>query len=744
MKEPVVTKSIPIDRDVSLLQHCRCKDNCVSEDTCRCADNSTRSWYDQNGILKEGFDYDEPPMIFECNEMCDCNQNSCNNRVVQHGITARLQVYKTYGMGWGAKAAVDIPKGGFVCEYVGELISDAEAEQRENDSYLFDLENREGETFCLDANRYGNVARFINHSCAPNLVPVKVFTSHQDLRFPHIALFASKPIKKGDVLGFDYGEKFWVIKHKFFTCWCGGEKCKYSKHSIGKTLHDYYKKMENAGGKSPDSVSIGSSGGVSGPEEQQKQTGKLKLKLRMEEGKVVKVDDSGLLPGEPKQQNGKRSPKRDELKPKRSGDSGELKPKKSADSKKSPDEFKPKKSSEYKKSPKHSPKHEESASTTTVPLSKTKEEKEENEFREDRKSPIMVIKKSGIVEFKPGSAPTSPSASLDNGILEKILEPAEPLTSTTAEPKSLSKKRRMSTNSKEKVAVASKTVKKSEDEQVLALTASSPTPNATVASEAPKFPAAAAEAAATMAPKLSPKLEVKVALKDIAKDIGSPLLSVSENKADNKTVEKKTDLVEDNAETKTEEHKTEKEPEPPVNEPKEADPPPPAAVVDVAPPPPTPPTPVRMTRTSVAEKNAAPAAGSTMVTKPAVAETSEAVPDTAVAVTPVMRRGRGRPPKQDVKPSPSSPKKAATTSNTSTRKSVAAAAATLAAAESAAAKLVDKPASAATPPPPVLDKKELRVLKNLEIDLKIDSRPSTPGLENGSGRPKRTRKSLAD
>ena len=35
----------------------------------------------------------------------------------------------------------DIPKGSFVCEYVGEIISDSEAETRE-DSYLFDLDNR--------------------------------------------------------------------------------------------------------------------------------------------------------------------------------------------------------------------------------------------------------------------------------------------------------------------------------------------------------------------------------------------------------------------------------------------------------------------------------------------------------------------------------------------------------------------------------------------------------------------------
>lgn len=284
VKNNVVTAPLPIDRNIANLQHCKCKDNCQNEDTCKCSDISVRSWYDQNSVLKEGFDFQEPPMIFECNDMCSCNVNSCNNRVVQHGITARMQVYKTYGMGWGVKSLVDIPKGGFVCEYVGELISDAEAEQRENDSYLFDLENRDGDTFCIDANRFGNVTRFINHSCSPNLVPVKVFTSHQDLRFPHIAMFASKNIKKGDVLGFDYGEKFWVIKHKYFTCWCGLDKCKYSKSAIGKTLEAYYKKNEL--NKSP-------------IEEEQKQTGKLKLKLKMEEGKVVKVDDSGLLPDEP-------------------------------------------------------------------------------------------------------------------------------------------------------------------------------------------------------------------------------------------------------------------------------------------------------------------------------------------------------------------------------------------------------------------------------------------------------------
>ena len=93
------------------------------------------------GRLKDGFEYKEPPMIFECNDRCGCNVSSCHNRVLQHGISVRLQVFRAFGMGWGVRPLSDIPKGSFVCEYVGEIISDSEAETRE-DSYLFDLDNR--------------------------------------------------------------------------------------------------------------------------------------------------------------------------------------------------------------------------------------------------------------------------------------------------------------------------------------------------------------------------------------------------------------------------------------------------------------------------------------------------------------------------------------------------------------------------------------------------------------------------
>ncbi len=60
---------------------------------------------------------------------------------------------------------------------------------------------QDGETYCIDARKYGNIARFINHLCEPNVVPVKVFINHQDLRFPRICFFTSREIKAHEELG---------------------------------------------------------------------------------------------------------------------------------------------------------------------------------------------------------------------------------------------------------------------------------------------------------------------------------------------------------------------------------------------------------------------------------------------------------------------------------------------------------------------------------------------------------------
>ena len=64
-----------------------------------------------------------------------------------------------------------IKKSQFVMEYVGEIITSEEAEQRgkvydkAQQTYLFDLDLANTEaSYTIDAYRYGNVSHFINHS----------------------------------------------------------------------------------------------------------------------------------------------------------------------------------------------------------------------------------------------------------------------------------------------------------------------------------------------------------------------------------------------------------------------------------------------------------------------------------------------------------------------------------------------------------------------------------------------------
>lgn len=241
--ENCVTSNLSIDRRITSLTGCKCEDTCTTG-SCMCSRISLRCWYDSRGKLLPEFNFEDPPMIFECNQTCECNALSCKNRVVQRGLKVKLQVCKTKSKNWGVITLREIPKGTYVCEYIGEIISDCEADTREDDSYLFDLDNRDGESYCIDACKYGNVTRFVNHSCKPNLVPVRIFVGHHDLHFPRIAFFAARDIAPNEELGFDYGEKFWVIKYKNFTCSCEELNCRYSSDTIYDTLEKYKEKLK--------------------------------------------------------------------------------------------------------------------------------------------------------------------------------------------------------------------------------------------------------------------------------------------------------------------------------------------------------------------------------------------------------------------------------------------------------------------------------------------------------------------
>ena len=65
----------------------------------------------------------------------------CKNRVVQKGLKIPLQIFECTekAKGWGVKALAKITKGNFICEYIGEILTDLEADRRTDDSFFFDL-----------------------------------------------------------------------------------------------------------------------------------------------------------------------------------------------------------------------------------------------------------------------------------------------------------------------------------------------------------------------------------------------------------------------------------------------------------------------------------------------------------------------------------------------------------------------------------------------------------------------------
>ena len=227
---PEESNCVSVKRGLSTVRPCKCVGDCRS--ACKCVKLSEKQklWYSEDGRLDISLFEEESPVLYECTPLCTC-WNYCPNRVAQKGIQHPLQVFKTRTKGWGLRTLTTIPMGSFILSYVGELITDEVAEKRNEDTYLFnlDLKTCGDEPNCMDALKYGNCGRFINHSCDPNMKVVKLFTSHRDISFPGLAFFAYKDIEPKEELCFNYGDSFWDVKNKNgMFCKCSSDNCQYS------------------------------------------------------------------------------------------------------------------------------------------------------------------------------------------------------------------------------------------------------------------------------------------------------------------------------------------------------------------------------------------------------------------------------------------------------------------------------------------------------------------------------------
>lgn len=182
--------------------------------------------------------------IKECWRKCGCDMR-CGNRMVQRGITCKLQVFLTHeDKGWGVRALQDLPKGTFICEYVGEVLTNLELYERnlyssgnERHTYPVTLDAdwgsekslKDEEALCLDATLCGNVARFINHRCFDaNVIDIPVEVETPDRHYYHLAFFTSRNVRAFEELTWDYGIDFSDHDHpiKAFKCRCGSRFCR--------------------------------------------------------------------------------------------------------------------------------------------------------------------------------------------------------------------------------------------------------------------------------------------------------------------------------------------------------------------------------------------------------------------------------------------------------------------------------------------------------------------------------------
>lgn len=249
VSKPLVDRSLVVNAE-SLQLGCACVHSTCSSETCDHVylfDNDYEDAKDKYGKPMKGrFPYDdkgriileEGYMVYECNQNCHCSI-SCKNRVLQNGVQVKLEVYKTENKGWAVRACEQILHGTFVCEYIGEVIDEQEATIRrkrygeEGCNYLYEIDAHsndmsrlieEQDPYVIDATTYGNVSRYLNHSCLPNLTNHQVLVESMDCQLAHIGLYASRDIAIGEELTYDYRYK--QLLGAGCPCLCGAPNCR--------------------------------------------------------------------------------------------------------------------------------------------------------------------------------------------------------------------------------------------------------------------------------------------------------------------------------------------------------------------------------------------------------------------------------------------------------------------------------------------------------------------------------------
>ncbi|KAL5112058.1 Histone-lysine N-methyltransferase H3 lysine-36 specific [Taenia crassiceps] len=194
-----------------------------------------------------------------CSVMARNPSGNCGNRNFSSPPTVSLLL--TTNRGVGLKVMQPVAKSALVIEYVGEVISVAEANRRlakgiaacnaaaatTHNSELLPSTHllRFTSNLVIDASRVGNEARFVNHSCEPNAM-CRVYNVDGTLR---LGLFAMRYLEEQEEVTIDYRQAQLLdcyFMNATNVCVCGSETC----DGFVKLPHKFICTEKNRRGKS--------------------------------------------------------------------------------------------------------------------------------------------------------------------------------------------------------------------------------------------------------------------------------------------------------------------------------------------------------------------------------------------------------------------------------------------------------------------------------------------------------------
>lgn len=124
-----------------------------------------------------------------------------------------FRIWPSRIQGYGACATRPIPAGTVVAEYQGERISKAESARRcaAGNPFIFHLNDEVD----IDGSVPENLARFLNHSCAPN--------AEVEWREEGIWIVTVAPVAEGEEITFNY--RYDLEDYRSHPCKCGAKEC---------------------------------------------------------------------------------------------------------------------------------------------------------------------------------------------------------------------------------------------------------------------------------------------------------------------------------------------------------------------------------------------------------------------------------------------------------------------------------------------------------------------------------------